>query len=48
VQSFFEKKQQIQEFMGKTIFFSGTLSFSPWAVSATRLNLGAPQKLQEN
>jgi hypothetical protein len=33
--------------MGKTKKLFGTLSFSPWAILATWLNLGAPQKLQE-
>jgi hypothetical protein len=36
-----------QEFMGKTNFFLGTLPFSPWAVLATRLHVGAPQKIHE-
>jgi hypothetical protein len=33
--------------MDKTNHFSGTLSFNPYAVFATWLNLGAPQKVQE-
>jgi hypothetical protein len=33
--------------MGKTNFFLSTLSFSPWAVSATWLHVGTPQKIQE-
>jgi hypothetical protein len=36
-----------QESMGKTNFFLSTLPFSPWAVSATWLNVRAPQKIQE-
>jgi hypothetical protein len=31
--------------MGKTIYFFGTLPFNPWAVLATWLYLGVPQKL---
>jgi hypothetical protein len=34
--------------MGKTNFFYGTLPFSPWAILATRLYVGFPQKIQEN
>jgi hypothetical protein len=33
--------------MGKTNFFLSTLPFSPWAVLATWLHVGAPQKIQE-
>jgi hypothetical protein len=33
--------------MDKTNFFFGPLPFSPWAILATWLHLGAPQKLQE-
>jgi hypothetical protein len=29
--------------MDKTSYFFGTLPFSPWAVLATWLHLGAPQ-----
>jgi hypothetical protein len=36
------KKVKNQNFMGKTIFFLSTLPFSPWAVSATWLHVGAP------
>jgi hypothetical protein len=36
------KKVKNQDFMGKTIYFLRTLPFSPWAVSATRLHVGAP------
>jgi hypothetical protein len=36
-----------QDFMGKTNFFLSTLPFRPWAVSATWLHVGAPQKIQE-
>jgi hypothetical protein len=38
---------KIQDPIGKTIFFFGTMPFSPWAVLATWLHIGAPQKLQE-
>jgi hypothetical protein len=31
-----------QDFMGKTNYFLITLPFSPWAVSATWLHVGAP------
>jgi hypothetical protein len=34
-----------QDFMGKTNFFLSTLPFSPWAVLATWLDVGAPQKI---
>jgi hypothetical protein len=37
-----EKKVKNQEFMGKTNYFLRTLPFSPWAVSATWLHVGAP------
>jgi hypothetical protein len=33
--------------MGKTNIFPSTLPFSPWAVSATWLHVGALQKIQE-
>jgi hypothetical protein len=36
------KKVENQDFMGKTNYFLGTLPFSPWAVSATWLHVGAP------
>jgi hypothetical protein len=36
------KKVKKQDFMGKTNFFLSTLPFSPWAVSATWLHVGAP------
>jgi hypothetical protein len=42
-----EKKVEIQDSMGKTNFFLSTLPFSPWAVSATWLHVGVPQKIQE-
>jgi hypothetical protein len=41
------KKVQNQNFMGKTNFFFSTLPFNPWAVLATWLHVGAPQKIQE-
>jgi hypothetical protein len=34
--------------MGKRNFFLSTLPFSPWAVSATWLHVGAPQKYKKN
>jgi hypothetical protein len=36
------KKVKNQDFMGKTNYFLITLPFSPWAVSATWLHVGAP------
>jgi hypothetical protein len=36
------KKVENQDFMGKTNYFLRTLPFSPWAVSATWLHVGAP------
>jgi hypothetical protein len=41
------KKVKIQDSMGKINFFLSTLPFSPWAVLATWLHVGAPQKIQE-
>jgi hypothetical protein len=41
------KKVKNQDFMGKTNYFLSTLPFSPWAVSATWLHVGVPQKIQE-
>ena len=43
-----KKKVKIQDFMGKTSFFLNTLPFSPWAILATWLPVGVPQKIQEN
>jgi hypothetical protein len=39
-----EQKEKVknQDFMGKTNYFLRTLPFSPWAVSATWLHVGAP------
>jgi hypothetical protein len=37
-----KKKVKNQDFMGKTNYFLRTLPFSPWAVSATWLHVGAP------
>jgi hypothetical protein len=37
-----EKKVKNQDFMGKTNYFLRTLPFSPWAVSATWMHVGAP------
>jgi hypothetical protein len=36
------KKVKKQDFMCKTNYFLRTLPFSPWAVSATWLHVGAP------
>jgi phosphotransferase system IIA component len=41
-------KVKNQDFMGKTNYLLRTLPFSPWAVSATWLHVGTPQKIQEN
>jgi hypothetical protein len=41
------KKVKNQDFMGKTNYFLSTLPFSPWAVLATWLHVGASQKIQE-
>jgi hypothetical protein len=41
------KKSEKQDFMGKTNYFLRTLPFSPWAVSATWLHVGAPEKIHE-
>jgi hypothetical protein len=41
------KKVKNQDSMSKTNFFFSTLPFNPWAVSATWLHVGAPQKIQE-
>jgi hypothetical protein len=42
-----KKKVKNQDSMGKTNFFLSTLPFSLWAVLATWLHIGAPQKIQE-
>jgi hypothetical protein len=42
-----EKKWKNQDFMDKTKYFLRTLPFSPWAVSATWLHVGAPLKIHE-
>jgi hypothetical protein len=41
------KKVKNQDSMGNTNFFLSTLPFSPWAVLATWLHVGAPQKIHE-
>jgi hypothetical protein len=41
------KKVENQDSMGKNNFFLSTLPFRPWAVLATWLDVGAPQKIQE-
>jgi hypothetical protein len=43
-----KKKVKIQDFLGKTNYCLGTLSFSHWAILATWLDLGTSQKIQEN
>jgi hypothetical protein len=40
------KKSEKPRFMGKTNYFLRTLPFSPWAVSATWLHVGAPHKIE--
>jgi hypothetical protein len=42
-----EKKVKKQDSMGKSIFFLSTISFNPWAVSATWLHVRAPQTIQK-
>jgi hypothetical protein len=42
-----KRKVKNQDSMGKKNFFFSTLPFSPWAVLATWLHVGAPQKIQE-
>jgi hypothetical protein len=37
-----EKKVKNQDFMGKKNYFLRTLPFSPWAILATWLHVGAP------
>jgi hypothetical protein len=39
------KKVKNQASMGKTNFFLSTLPFNPWAILATWLHVGAPQKI---
>jgi hypothetical protein len=41
------KKLKNQDLMGRTNFFLSTMPFNPWAVSATWLHVGAPQKIHE-
>jgi hypothetical protein len=38
------KKKKKQDSIGKTNFFLSTLPFSPWAILATWLHVGAPHK----
>jgi hypothetical protein len=40
-------KVENQASMDKTNFFFSTLPFNPWAISATWLHVGAPQKIHE-
>jgi hypothetical protein len=51
LQSSLKKNQrnqhQIQDFINKTIYFFGALSFSPCVVFDTWLHPKAPQKFQE-
>jgi hypothetical protein len=42
-----KKKVKNQDSIGKPNFFLSTLPFSPWAVLATWLHVGALQKIQE-
>jgi hypothetical protein len=42
-----KKKVKNQDSMGKTNFFLSTLPFSPWALLATWLHVGAPQKYKK-
>jgi hypothetical protein len=39
------KKVKSQGSMGKTNFFLSTLSFSPWAISASWLHVGPTQNI---
>jgi hypothetical protein len=43
-----KKKTKVQDFMDITNLFLGKLSFSPWIVFATWMNLGAFQKKKKN
>jgi hypothetical protein len=40
-----KNKMKNQDSMGKTNFFLSTLPFSPWAILATWLHVGAPHKV---
>jgi hypothetical protein len=40
------KKVKIEDFMDKINFFFSTMPFSPWAVLATWLHVGAPHKIR--
>jgi hypothetical protein len=42
------RKVEIQDSIGKTNLFFGTMPFNPWAMLATWLHLRAPQKTQKN
>jgi hypothetical protein len=42
-----KQKVKIQDSMSKTNFFFGTMSLSLWAILATWLNIGVPQKIQD-
>jgi hypothetical protein len=41
------KKSEKPSIHGQTIYFLSTLPFSPWAILATWLHVGALQKIQE-
>jgi hypothetical protein len=41
------RKVKNQDPMGKKNYFFSTLPFSPWAVLATWLHVGAPRKIHE-
>jgi hypothetical protein len=42
-----KKKSEKPRFYGQNKLLFSTLPFSPWAVLATWLHVGAPQKIQE-
>jgi hypothetical protein len=41
-----KKYSKIQDSTDKTNLFFGTLPYSPWAMLATWMHLGAPKQLQ--
>jgi hypothetical protein len=47
MQNYEQKKSEKARFYGQNKLFLSTLPFRPWAVSATWLHVGAPQKIQE-
>jgi hypothetical protein len=42
-----EKDRKNQAFMDKIKLFFSTLPFGPWAILATWLHVGAPQRVHE-